>query len=291
MDANTVLHSIWTAQRILGKREYQEDCYAVLENKEIIYNGDRYPIDSKVEFPAHQSLYILVDGMGGMKNGALAAGTVLESFIENYLNNLIIGKSVPENLLSSLQRANDEIQNLVTANNEYDGMGCTLVAVLFDCMKKTIQWISVGDSPFWLMRDRKITQLNEKHTWGEFAKAQKAMGKEFDEQYFTKIANALCSAVDGNEIEHIDQPQNPYPVQAGDMFLLASDGMETLSIAELERIITSEIDMVDGVHSVSNAFALLNSCRENLFAAIDKAARKKQDNTTLIFSAFLGNNG
>lgn len=314
------MHSIWTAQQIKGGRDYQEDRFAIVENDAVFYEGKQHKVDLGI-LPPHQSLYLLVDGMGGMENGAVAADTVIETFIETYLNIASSSQTIAEKLKVSLSTANSALTTMIAGNKEYEGMGCTIIGVLFDSRANTIQWLSVGDSPLFLVNDREIVRINEKHTWGELAKEKRARGESIDEEHYKEVEHFLSSAVDGGEIEFIEVHDEPFTINNGDILLLASDGIETLSMSEMAEVLmplvktvkgepaqppsamgkfydvltkerrlwftAQDNDAQEGVKTIEKTYEDLIQKRKELFSLVNDAGRKDQDNTTLILCTFL----
>ncbi|NOQ35589.1 MAG: SpoIIE family protein phosphatase [Methylococcaceae bacterium] len=277
------MQSFWTAQQIQGNRPYQEDFFAVVENNAVFYQGQKYALEDGI-FPTQQTLYLLTDGMGGMGHGDIAAAQVTESFIEHYLLQLNLDSSIPEKLNAALHISNDLLAEAVRKQPEYKGMGCTLIAVIWDRYEKTIHWLSIGDSPLWLYRQGQLTRLNVKHTWGEFAKNRKAQNFNMNDASFASIADALISAVDGQQLVHIDLPTEAYPIQSGDLLLLASDGVETLSCTQIEQQLSS-FNNYQGDNA--EVFEALNEQRLALIKAIESQNDPHQDNASLILGAFI----
>lgn len=152
------MKAIWSFSQIQGGRKAQEDFAAVVENKAIflINNEDQINLDSRqIPIPAHQSLFLLADGMGGMGGmgyGDIAAAKVIDVFIQSFLTNLQL--EIKDNLQNSLLIANQAITDLIIEKKEREGMGCTLIALLYDQQSSTIKWLSVGDSLLALQRDQ-----------------------------------------------------------------------------------------------------------------------------------------
>ncbi len=79
----------------------------------------------------------------------------------------------------------------------------------------------------------------------------------------------LRSAIMGEEIPLIDIAAAGYPLEADDVILLASDGLETLSEAELEALLTQHR---------TDARTLV----QTLLEAVAEAGKAHQDNTTVL---------
>ena len=138
------MQAIWSASQIQGARDYQEDFLAIVENNTIFSIANKQEIAPDL-LPAHQSLYLLADGMGGMGHGDIAASAVVDVFRNSFLAQQQLGMAVADNLRESLFIANQEISNQVEQNPGLKNMGCTLIALLWDSHAATIQWLSVGD--------------------------------------------------------------------------------------------------------------------------------------------------
>ena len=103
-------------------------------------------------------------------------------------------------------------------------MGTTLVAAYLS--EAGIAWISVGDSPLWLFRGRQLMRLNEDHS----LRQMKREGARVS-------GNMLMSAVTGEPIPIVDCRPDPIEVRKGDLILLASDGVLTLSEPEIVSVL------------------------------------------------------
>jgi len=235
-----------------GARKEQEDAYAF---------SDIITADHKIE----GLLAVVADGMGGHTSGDQASGLVLENFIDAF--HLAKG-TLKERFKAAALAANDAIAQELKKSPELEGMGTTLLAM--GITKNGVEWISVGDSPLYLWRDKTLKRLNEDHSFrpmlhemlesGELTKADAAKHP---------FRNLLRSAIIGAEIELIDQPAEPFALKAGDMIIAASDGIQTLSDDQIAAALTKSSD--------ANASALASG----VLHAVLKAGHPKQDNTTV----------
>ena len=80
----------------------------------------------------------------------------------------------------------------------------------------------------------------------------------------------LRSAVTGDDIDLVDLSRRPLKVEPGDYIILASDGLQTLEPAEIERIVAAYAE--DGAVAVANA----------LIRAVEALKDPHQDNATVI---------
>lgn len=248
-------NSFWAAAQIQGARDRQEDCFDVLE-------GD----DSTTR------VLILADGMGGHVGGDTASGVVVRSIMGNYTES---EGPVAERLRACVDLANDAVANEVDGNPRLSGMGTTLVVAVSS--PRGLEWISVGDSPLWLYRAGRLRRLNADHSMAPILAHLVQTGElSAEEAAADKRRNGLRSAVCGGELVLIDVSSQPVALQPGDLVVLASDGIETLSVDELaEPLAEAPAKTLD---------ALVTEILERVQAA----KKPNQDNTTLMLCAPLG---
>ncbi len=245
-----------------GARSYQEDT-ALLWNR-----ADAGATESSVEPSANGAsvVAVLADGMGGHAGGALASRTACETFLKAYAGHEGSNRT---RLVEALDAANHAIADAVDADPMLAGMGSTLVGVTFGA--DGIEWVSVGDSPLMLYRRGEIALLNEDHSLAPELDRLAAAGaiSEADARRDPR-RHMLRSAVTGEDIELIDVSRRPLKVEPGDYIILASDGLQTLEAAEIERIVAAYAD--DGATAVANA----------LIRAVEALKDPHQDNATVV---------
>lgn len=241
-----------------GARDYQEDSAEFNQIKREDDDG---------------LLMVLADGMGGHRGGAHASRVAVDTFIETFAR---ADGRVAERLDRALHDANEQIGEDGKANPELEGMGCTLVGVMLT--KSGLEWISVGDSPMWLVRGGHLQRLNEDHSMAPILAKQVESGEmTIEEAARHPQRNALRSAVIGEAMQHIDQSRKPVRFRKGDRLLIASDGVETLSEDEIAALFNQSKD------------ADAETLAQTLLSSVDAVQRKGQDNTTvMVVDLFFG---
>lgn len=215
------------AQR-LGARERQEDNFLVLDLRQAGEPGE------------DKALLLLADGMGGHVGGATASKLALQAFSETF-QAMPSGASARDRLSRSLEAASEALAKATQRSPELQGMGCTLVGALVGADK--VEWVSVGDSPLWLIRNGALHRLNEDHSMRPVLEAMADAGEMTREEALRdKRRNALRSALDSSAPRLIDLNVDGYLLQAGDMLLLASDGVESLNDGEIVDLLESNRD-------------------------------------------------
>ncbi|MGI9521382.1 MAG: PP2C family protein-serine/threonine phosphatase [Hyphomicrobiaceae bacterium] len=238
-----------------GQRGYQEDSAAVWPgNATFSWSGDALPPP-----PAASLLAVLADGMGGHVGGALASMTVCEAFVQTYATSGSALSSV-ERARVSLLASNQRIADAVRNDPALAGMGSTLVAAIFE--DGCLDWISVGDSPLYLYRRGEIALLNEDHSLAPALDKMAADGEITQEQARNDPRrHMLRSAITGDVLDLVDISQKPLALEADDFIIIASDGIHTLELTELVRIISGY--SADGPLGVSSAIVrAINNCRD-----------------------------
>ncbi len=211
-------------------------------------------------------LLVLADGMGGYAGGAMASHTAIQNFVDCFVDT---GGEVSDRLQQSLQWANRQIAAQKQENARYAHMGCTLVAVYI--VNEQLYWISVGDSMLYLYRGGELLRLNEDHSMAPVLKGMVDIGRMTEQEAAEDgRRNQLRSVVSGEEISIVDLPEEPLHLYDGDCLLLASDGLQSVSEAELSEII--------GAGSSGS----MEELSGELIVAVEDKAVGNQDNTSLI---------
>jgi PPM family protein phosphatase len=242
-----------------GARSYQEDAA-------IVRAGGEAP-DSPGAVPHVEALTaVLADGMGGHAGGALASSTACQVFLDSYWGS---AGEVSARLDDALLRANAAIGGCVEQNPALDGMGCTLVGAVFG--QAGIEWVSVGDSPLFLVRHGEIVLLNEDHSLApEIDKLAAAGRMTWEDAKADPRRHFLRSALTGADMDLIDRSHRPLVLEPGDVVILASDGIHTLSEPDILRVV--EESVARGPDAVAAA----------LLEAVEAGGDIYQDNTTVV---------
>lgn len=242
-----------------GARSYQEDTSLVWPGTEALAPG--------VSARANGTLLaVLADGMGGHAGGAIASRTVCETFVQGYAG---CEGERHERLVAGLEAANEAVAERVRETPALNGMGSTLIGVVFG--QEGCEWVSVGDSPLLFFRQGEIATLNEDHSLApELDRLAAAGAITAEAARRDPRRHMLRSAVTGEDLALVDLSRRPLKLETGDYVILASDGLQTLEQDEIERIVAAYAD--DGAESVASA----------LIRAVEAIRDPHQDNTTVV---------
>lgn len=239
----------FAGRQIVGTRPRQEDSYGIMPPE-------------VAGLAAHDLLAILADGMGGHAAGEVASALAVEEFARGFLD--LSDESDPEKLQGALMAANRSIAVRVGQDSgALQGMGTTLVALLVRGL--AARWISVGDSPLMLWRAGRLHLLNSLHSFDNAPGGYVTDGE-------TRVrpgCGLLASAVNGEALHEVDAPE-AIILQADDILLAASDGINSLSIREI-GVILEDCSHLDAAEIA-----------EFLLDSVSRKALPDQDNATLI---------
>jgi protein phosphatase len=206
--------------QIQGARRHQEDAFRIV-----------LPAAGANAAP----LVVVADGMGGHVGGAEASRTAAEAFVAA-LSGAAVRADAEERLEAALEQANRAIAAAVAAHPRRRGMGTTLVGVRLGAA--ALQWASVGDSPLWLWRDGRLLRLNADHSLAGTLREEVAQGRLTPEAAAHDPArHVLQAAVMGDRLTMRDVAA--HPLVEGDIVILASDGIETLGLGDLEALLAA----------------------------------------------------
>lgn len=208
-------------------------------------NQDDYYIDPDGRF------FVVADGMGGHAGGQEASQLATEA-IHAYLDKHWQSDIPSDALLAqALLEANEAILQDQQNHPERSDMGTTAVVVMF---RQEQPWFShVGDSRLYRLRNSKLEQITEDHTW--VARAMKAGDITSEQARIHPWRHVLSQCLGRKDLQPIEV--HPLEVQLGDRLLLCSDGLtEELS----DDLITSHLQ--PGLSKDQSSTKLIEAAKE-----------------------------
>jgi serine/threonine protein phosphatase PrpC len=164
-----------------------------------------------------ETLFAVADGIGGFEAGEVASSIAIE-----VLKDLEPGDSFE----AAIQKANRRILAVGRGDERFSGMGTTLVAVRFGGTQEepVAQVAHVGDSRTYLLRSGDLKPLTEDHSL--VAELVRSGDLTRDQAAEHPQKNLITRAL-GQE-EEVEVDTAVLPVEAGDRFLLCSDGLSDM---------------------------------------------------------------
>lgn len=172
-------------------------------------------------------LLAVADGMGGHAAGEVASAVAIASLAP--LDEDAPGADLLAALRDAAQSANGHLREMVAADSELQGMGTTLVALLF--AGNRLGLLHVGDSRCYLLRDGELTQITHDHT---LVQALVDEGRISEADASTHPQRSVITRVlDGRG--DVDLDLSVREARPGDRYLVCSDGL-TGPVGSLETL-------------------------------------------------------
>lgn len=211
------------------KRTHNEDAFEVIDD---------------------ERLYIVADGMGGHASGEVASKMAIETLREFFAATsqdpeatwpykMDKARSYEENrLITGIKLANLRIHESAQREPRLRGMGTTIVSMLV--VDDGVLIAHVGDSRVYRLRQGKLDQLTDDHSLLNDYIKMKRLTEEEIANFPHK--NVIVRALGMKEMVKVDTRLDP--PQAGDIYLLCSDGLcGPVSDQEIGEITASTNDL------------------------------------------------
>ncbi|MEI8257835.1 MAG: Stp1/IreP family PP2C-type Ser/Thr phosphatase [Deltaproteobacteria bacterium] len=208
------------------QREHNEDSFCLLEQ---------------------HGLYIVADGMGGHRAGDVASRMATET-VAAFFNTTAREDatwpfhydptlSAEENrLVTGIKVANKSIYEASARNREHQGMGTTVVGILFSPTAQRIYVGHVGDSRCYRVRDAQIQQLTQDHSLlNDYLRAMPDLTPEQRDELPRNVITRALGMTESVQVDiSSDEPR------LGDVYVLCSDGLSgMITDAEIAEIVTA----------------------------------------------------
>jgi len=208
------------------QREHNEDSYCIL---------------------SEHRLFVVADGMGGHRAGDVAsrmATSEMTAFFDATNANGVDGPSKHDarmsvdqsRLVSAVKLANQRIFQTSIENRSVQGMGTTVVGVLFNRENRKMNVAHVGDSRAYRVRAGAITQLTRDHSL--LNDYLLVMPNLSDAQKERLPSNVITRALGMQQAVAVDVSVDD--AEPGDVYVLCSDGLNGM---------VSDERILDIVHS------------------------------------------
>lgn len=218
----------FAARSDIGKvRKVNEDSYYIPENEDKI------------------KLFLIADGIGGQNHGKLAGMMTVESVVRNVYKDCN-NEDKKSMLKKAVKSANTKIIKHATENEEFKGMGSTLVALLIE--DKTAYITHAGDSRCYIIRNGLISQITLDNSYVLYLLQKGVITTEQAKNHPQK--NLIIKAI-GME-KDLDVDFDILEIREGDIFLLCSDGLNSMVSDEdmLHIIIKKKKDLQKAVEEL-----------------------------------------
>jgi len=171
-----------------------------------------------------RSLYLVADGMGGHNAGEVASRVAIERLIDYFSPSMVkeLGgrqEAIRQHLIRAFHEVNEHVMTMAAAEQEHQGMGCTLVAGLLD--RRTLHVCHVGDVRCYVANRDRLRQITTDHSYAAFLAQNQ--GGTVDPGLAGVMRNVVTRAVG---FPFPEEPEyHRVSLQKGDRVLLCSDGL------------------------------------------------------------------
>jgi protein phosphatase len=233
-------------------------------------NEDSVTIDEPVR------LGVLADGMGGYNAGEVASG-MATTFIKSELGRWLAqagrhanAREVRRAMEICVDNANRSIFNAANSNPQYSGMGTTLVLGVFQDGRLVLGHI--GDSRCYRLRGEEFAQITKDHS---LLQEQMDAGLITPEQAATSSNKNLVTRALGVE-DAVLLEVNEHRVEAGDIYLMCSDGLSDMVDDEgIAKILGADVPLEQKVTQLIDA-ANANGGRDNISVLVAQATTESK---------------
>ena len=200
---------ISSASRIGCVREQNEDM--ILVDNHFVRDDDYKTLLTL----NHEDRFIVAvaDGMGGHNRGDVASSDTLHN-LQYYYHDIPFGLSASdfnEAIIGWLDSINNFIASKGRADEQYKGMGTTLVGLAY--YTGDFYSLNCGDSRLYRFRDNELTQLTTDHSLNTMLGTAK---------HSSVITNCIGGGCNNSYIDIVKLTDD---IRRGDLYLLCSDGL------------------------------------------------------------------
>ncbi len=220
---------------------------ALLSNK----GGRAHNEDACGHWHSRDELFcVLADGAGGHGGGSVASRLVVERMLQAFADQPRVDGPA---LAQLMRETSQQLIDAREANTDHANMYATGVSLVVDFARHRAAWAHAGDSRLYLLRDGHVHRQTRDHS---LVQAMADAGLIAPEQMRSHPKRSeLRSALGAEDAQlEVDDSGAATEVQAGDVFLLCSDGVwEHVSEAVLEQTLTSAASTHDWLAQLEQA--------------------------------------
>lgn len=220
-------------------------------------------------------LFAVADGMGGHDAGEVASRLAIEA-LSGFIRRSAVDTDFSwpygldgtltyegNRLRTAIHLANRRVFRAAETNDEYNGMGTTIVGVLMQ--RDHVAVGHVGDSRVYLLRGGRLEQITQDDSWAATVLAHKprATAKDLANH---PMRSVLTSALGARELVDVHLAERD--LRPGDTMLLCSDGLHgALEDSTIASILEHQPDVEMAARELVTR-ALDDGSRDNVTALV-----------------------
>jgi protein phosphatase len=170
------------------------------------------------------TIAVVADGMGGQAAGEIASKRAVDIIPRELRKSIAAGvtaEAAKVMIRRAIVQANEEIMAMGQLDKDMKNMGTTVVTAVWR-KGPDLLITGVGDSRAYMIRAKKISQLTVDHSLAQALVEAKTISAAEAKEH--KFRNVLWKYLGSKEVGE-GPDVNIVPVQAGDRFLLCTDGL------------------------------------------------------------------
>jgi len=219
--------------------------------------------DAFTDLP-EKGLWVVADGMGGHKDGAIASEAIISAF-KQFEPEKTIGATVKK-IHQQLDKVNGALIEQAALAGENEIIGSTVVILYAKQQRCVFVWS--GDSRIYLFRRGQLRQLTHDHNNESALLAEGFNAEEIKNHPYAQV---LTHAIGGEAEVYLDAQIQE--VRHGDIFLLCSDGLnKEVSDGEIESIL-AQMPYRQAVNSLME-LSLQRGGRDNITIVLAQVLRE-----------------
>ena len=212
-------------------------------------------------------LFVVADGMGGAQAGEVASSAAVAAF-----EGALPPGSPAQVLEQTIKLANRTIHEQAQTDPNLAGMGTTTTAAIVDPAAEVVVIGHVGDSRAYRFRAGKLERLTRDHSLVE---EMRRKGQLTEAQAEEHPQRSIITRALGPEPE-VEVDLQTVPAQAGDVFLICSDGLTTmLDDAHVARLLTRATTLESAARTLIDE-ANRAGGRDNITVVLFAARRRRR---------------
>jgi len=230
-------------------------------------------IDVK-QFP-DMTVCLVADGMGGQAAGEVASKRAVEIVpreLKKHLSTSVSSDDAKAIIRRAVVQANEEIMAMAALDRELKNMGTTIVLTVWRKGSSQMYVAGMGDSRVYLIRGKKIDQLTVDHSIAQALVEAKTISAA--EARVHRYRNVLWKYLGSAEVGEGPKVE-VVPMQAGDRFLLCTDGLSGVVSDEQLLSFVKEKENVQECADGLGQLALDQGSRDNVSCIVAEVVENK----------------
>jgi protein phosphatase len=228
--------------------------------------------DNEDRFAVHEdlALFVIADGMGGHKAGEVAAQLTVDSIVDTVRATASGQRSDADLLRHSIELAGDRIRAAALEEDDYAGMGTTVVAARVCDDRLSVAY--AGDSRLYVLSRGELRQVTQDDTWlATMLAADPDADRTTLEHH--PMRHVLTNAVGAtaHTTVHVVEVQ----IQNGDVLLMTTDGVhDVMDEWRLAQLLLEDDDPRAIAENLVRS-ALTRGSRDNCTAVVARVTERK----------------